>query len=73
MADKGFTVRDELSKLNLLCNIPPMASSTSQMSVSDSDTILTEKIAKHRVHIERLFAKVKTYKMLSVRTFYIVI
>lgn len=42
-----------------------MASSTSQMSVSD--TLLTEKIAKHRVHIERLIAKVKTYKMLSVR------
>lgn len=65
MADKGFTIREELSKLNLLLNIPPMASSTSQMSVSD--TILTEKIAKHRVHIERLIAKVKTYKMLSVR------
>ncbi|XP_062584151.1 uncharacterized protein LOC134279217 [Saccostrea cucullata] len=65
MADKGFTIKEELSKLNLLLNIPPMASSTSQMSVSD--TILTEKIAKHRVHIERLIAKVKTYKILSVR------
>lgn len=65
MADKGFTIREELSNLNLVLNIPPMASSTSQMSVSD--TLLTEKIAKHRVHIERLIAKVKTYKMLSVR------
>lgn len=42
-----------------------MASFTSQMLVSD--TMLTEKIAKHRVHIKRLIAKVKTYKMLSVR------
>lgn len=65
MADKGFTIREELSKLNLFLNIPPMASSTSQMSVSD--TILTEKIAKHRAHIKRLISKDKTYKMLSVR------
>lgn len=34
--------------------------------MSVSDNILTEKIAKHCVHIERLIAKVKTYKMLSV-------
>ena len=31
-----------------------------------SDTLLTQKIAKHRVlHIERVIAKVKTYKILS--------
>lgn len=62
MADKEFSIREELSKLNLLLNIPPMASSTSQMSFSD--TKLTEKIVKHRVHIERLVAKGKTFKML---------
>ena len=63
MADKGFTIKEELAKINLLLNIPPMASSTCQMSVSDS--LLTEKIAKHRVHIERLIAKVKTYRILT--------
>lgn len=42
-----------------------MALSKSQMSVSN--TILTEKIAKHRVHIERLIAFVKTYKIFPVR------
>lgn len=31
MADKGFTIRDELSWLNLLLDIPPMASLTSQI------------------------------------------
>lgn len=63
MADKGFTIQSELEELGLLLNIPPFASCTSQMSVAD--THLTQKIAKHRVHIERLIAKIKTYKLLS--------
>lgn len=65
MADKGFTIKEEWSKLNLLLNIPPMTSWTSQMSVSD--TLLIEKIAKHRVYIERLIVKIKRYRILSVR------
>ena len=65
MADKGFTIHGELAKLGLLLNIPPFSSSACQMSASD--TYLTPKIAKHRVHVERVIAKVKTYKMLSHR------
>ena len=65
MADKGFTIGDELKKLGLLLNIPPFAASGKQMPISD--TLLTQKIAKHRVHIERVIAKVKTYKILSCR------
>ena len=44
MTDKGFTIKEELAKINLLLNIPPKASSTCQMSVSDS--LLTEKNCK---------------------------
>lgn len=65
MADKGFTIEDELKKLGLLLNIPPFAASGKQMSIPD--TALTQKIAKYRVHIERVIAKVKTYKILSCR------
>ena len=65
MADKGFTIKDELAELGLKLNIPPHASSGAQMSVADS--MLTQKIAHHRVHIERVIAKVKTFKMLSNR------
>ena len=63
MADKGFTIQKELEEMGLLLNIPPFSKCSSQMSVSD--TYLTQKIAKERVHIERLIAKVKTYKILS--------
>jgi hypothetical protein len=63
MADKGFTIQEELNKLGLVLNIPPFSSCSSQMS--SSDTYLTQKIAKHRVHVERVIAKVKTYKLLS--------
>ncbi|KAK3107302.1 hypothetical protein FSP39_011470 [Pinctada imbricata] len=63
MADKGFTIKDGLAEFGIALNIPPHASSGKQMSVSD--TILTQKIAKHRVHIERLIAKIKTYKIIS--------
>ena len=44
-------------------NIPPFSASGSQMSAGDS--YKTQKIAKHRVHIERLIAKVKTFQILS--------
>jgi hypothetical protein len=65
MADKGFTIQKELNELGLLLNIPPMASSTTQMT--KPDVLLTRKIAKHRVHIERLIGKVKKYKIVSHR------
>lgn len=59
MADKRFTIREDFAV---------EYSTDGFINISDvcSDNILTEKIAKHREHIERLIAKVKTYKMLSV-------
>lgn len=63
MADKGFTIETELKKMGLKLNIPPFASCGSQMSAADSYQTL--KIAKHRVHIERVIAKVKTFQILS--------
>ena len=63
MVDKGFNIEKEVNDPGLLINIPPFAPSGSQMSVSD--TYVTQKIAKHRVHIERLIRKVKTYKIVS--------
>lgn len=63
MADKGFTIKDERIELGLSLNIPPFESSSSQMTPSDK--YLTQKIAKHRVHIERVIAKIKTYKLIG--------
>ena len=63
MADKGFTIQTEIENLGLSLNLPPFASAGKQMSVTDSK--MTSKIAKHRVHIERLIKKVKTYCIVS--------
>lgn len=63
MADKGFHISNEINELGLKLNIPPFASSSAQMS--SSEVKLTEKIARHRVHVERAIARVKNFKILS--------
>lgn len=65
MADKGFTIKEELKELGLELNIPPFLPSGAQMSVSESS--LTMKIAKHRIQIERVIAKVKSFQILAHR------
>ncbi|XP_046544950.1 LOW QUALITY PROTEIN: uncharacterized protein LOC124255158 [Haliotis rubra] len=65
MADKGFTIEDELSELGLELNIPPFVSSETQMT--SAETLATEKIAAHRIHIERLIAKIKKFKIVAHR------
>lgn len=63
MADKGFTITDELKELGFCLNILLFAASGSQLSPSDIET--TQRIARHRIHIERVIRRVKTYKILS--------
>jgi len=58
MTDTGFTIANELKEIGIGLHIPPVATG---LKMSMPDTYLTSKIAKHRVHIERLIAKVKTY------------
>ena len=65
MADKGFTIGSELKELGLSLNIPPFSASGSQMSAADSYKTL--KIAKLRVHIERLIAKSKPSKYCQIQ------
>jgi hypothetical protein len=61
MVDKGFRINEEIEKLGLKLNIPPFANTGSQMS--SADITLTEKIARHRVHVERAIARVKNFKI----------
>ena len=63
MADKGFTIQTEIENLGVSLNLPPFASAGKQMSLAASN--MTSKIAKHRVHIERLIKKVDTYCIVS--------
>ena len=59
MAEKGFVIEKQLKGLDLQLNIPPFASSTSQMS--PSNVCETRKIAKHRIHVERPINIVKNF------------
>ncbi|XP_062585057.1 uncharacterized protein LOC134255348 [Saccostrea cucullata] len=59
MADKGFTIEEELNKLNIKLNIPPFIKEGKQMT--SGEIKMTQKIAKHRIHIERLIAKIKKF------------
>lgn len=63
MADKGFTIQEELHALGLRLNTPPRASAHRQMPGPDCHT--TTAIAKHRVHVERLIGRLKKYRILS--------
>ena len=63
MADKGFTIEQELKSLGLQLNIPPFASSTRQMT--RDDVLKTKQIATHRIHVERAINRIKNYKLLN--------
>ncbi|XP_061177647.1 uncharacterized protein LOC133186406 isoform X2 [Saccostrea echinata] len=63
MADKGFNIEEEVEKCGLQLNIPPFATIGKRMSKSDA--LLTKKIAKHRVHVERAIERIKRFKILS--------
>lgn len=65
MADKGFRLETDLEKIGLKLNIPPFAPASGQMKSSDVN--MTEKVAVHRVHVERAIARVKKFKILGGR------
>ena len=65
MADKGFRIEKDIEKLGLRLNIPPFAPASGQMK--SADVSMTEKVAIHRVHVERAIARVKKFKILDNR------
>lgn len=67
MVDKGFRIEKQLEEIGLKLNIPPFACTGSGSQMSSSEIKMTEKIARHRVHVERAIARIKSYKILSHR------
>ena len=65
MVDKGFHISQEIKDLGLNLNIPSFAQKGVQLS--EAEVHLTEKIARHRVHVERAIARIKKFKILSHR------
>ena len=63
MADKGFQIQDILAPLGVRLNTPPFLTSNSQMPVDD--VVLTSKIARLRIHVERAIGRIKEYHILQ--------
>jgi len=56
MADRGFDIQDLLAKSDILLNIPPFKSAS---HLQKKDVITTQRIARVRIHIERVIGQVK--------------
>ena len=63
MADRGFTIKDILAKLNIELNIPPFLDGRKQLSASEVDA--GRKIASVRIHVERAINRIKFYRILK--------
>ena len=63
MADKGFDIQDLLIPYGVKLNIPPFKKSGQQMTAADVQR--TQRIAKVRIHIERLMERIKEFQIFS--------
>jgi hypothetical protein len=63
MADKGFNIRDLTDKIGVQLNLPIFLGSRSQFEANE--TIINQKIASNRIHVERFINKVKKFRLLD--------
>lgn len=63
MADRGFTIKEELLLKNCTLTIPPSAKGQEQMTAEDVST--TKKVANLRIHVERAINRMKTFQILK--------
>ena len=63
MADRGFTIQNELTLIGVKLNIPPFLHGTTQLS--GKEMIETRRIASLRIHVERAMERIKNFIALS--------
>lgn len=63
MADRGFTIKDLLSRLHIELNIPPFLNEQKQLP--STEVVVGRKIASLRIHVERAISRIKTYSILK--------
>lgn len=63
LADRGFTIREDLMFRQAYLEIPPPSSGLDQMSTQN--VLKTKKIANARIHVERAINRIKWFKILS--------
>ena len=67
MADKGFTIKEDLMvSKGYKLEIAPPSSGLQQMS--KDKVIVTNKIANDRIHVERAIGRIKVFSILKKKT-----
>ena len=62
LADCGFTIKDQLDKLNISLNIPPFLKGRKQLKAEEVKE--GRQIASLRIHVERTIGCVKNFSLL---------
>ena len=63
MADRGFTIQDQLSAIGIGLNIPPFLEGRSQLPAQE--VYRGRQIVSVRIHIERVIGRIKNYAILK--------
>ena len=63
MADRGFTIKDQLAALNIELNIPPFLDQRQQLTPAEVQD--GRKIASLRIHVELATGRSKNFRILD--------
>lgn len=63
MADKGFNIRDLTDKIGVKLNLPIFLGSRPQFEATE--TVINQRIASNRIHVERFINKVKKFRLID--------
>ena len=63
MADRGFTIKETLSKIGVDLNLPPFMEGRGQLPVDEMQC--GRSIAALRIHVERAIGRIKQHKILT--------
>ena len=63
LVDRGFTIQELLNPYQVTINIPPFLGRRDKLTPHEE--LLTRKIAKARIHVERANERVKKFRLLS--------
>ncbi|CAH3184898.1 unnamed protein product [Porites lobata] len=63
MADRGFTIQELLDPLGVKLNIPAFLDGKEQLD--KEDVVFSQTIASVRIHVERIIARIKKFKVLK--------
>ena len=63
MADRGFTIKDQLREIGVDLNIPPVIEGRGQLPAEE--VTKGRKVASLRIHVERAIGHIKNYSILK--------